>query len=85
LCVWANIILRRYTYRACLGILRLGKAYGDDRLEAACERAIAIGATSYSSLKSILKNGLDKQRVSTPGQTHLPPEHANVRGPGYYH
>jgi transposase len=72
-------------YRACLGILRLGKAYGDDRLEAACERAIAIGATSYSSLKSILKNGLDKQRVSTPGQTHLPPEHANVRGPGYYH
>ena len=72
-------------YRACLGILRLGKAYGDERLEAACERAIAIGAASYSSLKSILKNGLDKQRVSTPGQTHLPPEHANVRGPGYYH
>jgi transposase len=72
-------------YRACLGILRLGKSVGDDRLEAACERAITIGAASYSSLKSILKNGLDKKRISTPAQTSLPLEHANVRGPGYYH
>ncbi|MHB8167422.1 MAG: hypothetical protein ACYDDT_11755, partial [Sulfuricella sp.] len=53
-------------YRACLGILRFGKTFGEDRLEAACERAIAIGAMSYSSLKSILKNGLDKKRVSSP-------------------
>ena len=72
-------------YRASLGILRLGKTFGDDRLEAACERAIAIGAPSYSSLKSILTNGLDKKRVSAPAQTCLPLEHANVRGPHYYH
>ena len=72
-------------YRACLGILRLGKAYGDDRLEAACDRAIAIGAPSYSSLKSILKSGLDKKRASEPAQTCLPPDHANVRGADYYH
>lgn len=76
------------SYRSCLGILRLGKSYGDDRLEAACERALAIGATSYSSLKSILKNGLDKQRLTPPcdpAQTSLPREHANVRGATYYH
>ena len=72
-------------YRACLGILRLSKAVGDERLEGACERAINIGATSYSSVKSILKNGLDKKRVSTPAQSCLPLEHANVRGPDYYH
>ena len=73
-------------YRACLGILRLGKTYGDERLEAACERAIAISATAYSSVKSILKNGLDKKRlVSAPAQTCLPLDHANVRGPDYYH
>ena len=72
-------------YRACLGILRFGKTFGDDRLEAASERAIAIGAMSYSSLKSILKNGLDKKRASAPAQTCLPLEHANVRGPDYYH
>ena len=72
-------------YRACLGILRFGKTFGNDRLEAACERAIAIGALSYSSLKSILKNGLDKKRTSAAAQTCLPLEHANVRGPDYYH
>lgn len=72
-------------YRACLGILRFGKTFGEDRLEAACERAIAIGAMSYSSLKSILKNGLDKKRASAPAQTCLPLAHANVRGPDYYH
>ncbi len=72
-------------FRACLGILRLGKSVGDDRLEAACERAVAIGATSYSSLKSILKNGLDKRVASAPAQANLPLDHANVRGPGYYH
>jgi len=72
-------------YRACLGILRLGKTFGDDRLEAACDRALAIGAPSYSSLKSILKNGLDKKPVSAPAQTCLPLAHANVRGPHYYH
>lgn len=76
------------SYRRCLGILRLGKSYGDDRLEAACERALAIGATSYSSLKSILKNGLDTQRLTPPcdpAQTSLPREHANVRGATYDH
>jgi transposase len=72
-------------YRACLGILRLGTTYGEDRLDAACDRAIAIGAASYSSLKSILKHGLDKKQTSPPAQTCLPLEHANVRGPDYYH
>jgi transposase len=72
-------------YRSCLGILRFGKTFGDDRLEAACERAIDIGAMSYNSLKSILKNGLDKKRTSPPAQTCLPLAHANVRGPDYYH
>ena len=35
-------------FRACLGIMRLGKRYGEGRLEAACRRAIRIGACSYS-------------------------------------
>ncbi len=72
-------------YRSCLGILRLSKTYGEARLEAACERAIAISAPSFGSLKSILKHGLDKHRVATPAQTSLPLDHANVRGPAYYH
>ena len=36
-------------YRACLGILRLVRQYGAQQLEAACDRALDIGARSYSS------------------------------------
>ena len=47
-------------FRACLGIMRLGKSYGDERLEAACRRALTLGACSYKSIESILKLGLDR-------------------------
>jgi len=30
-------------FRSCLGIIRLGKSYGDERLEAACQRALTLG------------------------------------------
>lgn len=63
----------------------MSKTYGDNRLEAACERAVNINALSYGSLKSILKHGLDIKRLTAPAETCLPLEHANVRGPHYYH
>ena len=47
-------------FRAALGIMRLGKIYGPERLEAASERALRFGALSYRSLASILKCGLDR-------------------------
>ena len=71
-------------YRACLGIIRLGKAAGQDRLEAACRRALHFGTCSYRSVDSILKHRLDQQ----PLEPELPwssPDHANVRGRAYYH
>jgi transposase len=71
-------------YRSALGILRLAKAYGQDRLEAACQRAVRIQAVTYRSIASILKHGLDRQ-TATPVQASLPMDHANVRGPDYYH
>jgi transposase len=40
-------------YRSCLGILRLGKRYGNARLEAACARALTAGARSYRHVDSI--------------------------------
>jgi transposase len=72
-------------YRSCLGILRLGKHYGDERLEAACGRALALQAFSYRSVESILKTGLDRQPLlarapAVPGRPH-----ENLRGPTYYH
>lgn len=71
-------------YRACLGLLRLGERYGADRLEAASFRALRIGGTSYRSVKSILKNGLDRLPVEEQGALALPQEHENVRGAAYY-
>lgn len=71
-------------YRSCLGILSLAKTVGNARLDAACERAMAIGSPSYSSLKSILQHNLER-RSGSQAQTRLPLEHANVRGPDYFH
>lgn len=70
-------------FRSCLGIFRLAKEYGSDRVEAACGRAITLGSCSYKSVRSILKRNLDRIPVETPIETTLPP-HDNIRGAGYY-
>jgi transposase len=72
-------------YRACLGVLRMGKDYGRERLEAACQRAIDLKAPSYRFIASTLKNGLESKTDTLTAQTELPLVHANVRGPSYYH
>jgi len=71
-------------FRSCLGIMRLGQRYGDDRLEAASVRAVAIHAHSYKSVESILRAGLDGQPLKASTSTTATPAHQNVRGPGYY-
>lgn len=72
-------------YRSCLGILRLGKLHGTERLEAACERALAIGGLSYKSVEAILANGLDKRKSSGEEvPTSLQLTHENIRGADYY-
>lgn len=73
-------------YRACLGIMRMARQYGKQRLEAACARAVALGAMRYRSVASILKAGLDRQPLPEPAQPELAlPTHGNVRGSTYYH
>jgi len=84
----AEIILasRNYpqqAYRTLLGILRLGKSYTDQRLEAACGRAVAIGAQSFRSVESILKNGLDQREIHEE-EPSPPVRHDNIRGSKYY-
>jgi len=72
-------------YRSCLGVLRLGKTYGDERLEAACQRALVLGTCRYKSIDSILKHGLDQHRESLESDSPVPENHDNIRGPSYYH
>ncbi len=72
-------------FRSAMWLVRLGKTYGSGRLEAACALAIKGEATSYKSVKSILKTGLD-QHPSQPDMFQTEPiEHVNVRGCNYYH
>jgi transposase len=68
-------------YRSCLGLLRLTKEYGEVRLEAACTRALRVQAISYTSVKSILKTGLDKELAPVTATTSRPITHDNIRGP----
>jgi transposase len=70
-------------FRSCLGILRMEKTYGAQRLEAACGRGISIGAASYRSIASILKTGLDKAFLPETNPDADPIQHGNIRGRGY--
>ena len=72
-------------YNACYGVMRLGKHFGEQRLEAACARALALGTASYRSLESILKKGLDRRSLPEPTPAKEPVHHENVRGADYYH
>jgi transposase len=73
-------------FRAAAGIIRLGKRYGKERVEAACRRAYLTNAISFSSVDSILKHRLDELPLpQDTQQSSLPLFHDNVRGAGYYH
>ncbi|GGI86051.1 hypothetical protein GCM10007973_23300 [Polymorphobacter multimanifer] len=75
-------------FRACLGIVRLVKSSGQPRVEAACSRALDIGARTYGSVKSILDKGLDRAADTGPATDRTSDwsvDHPNIRGPRYYH
>jgi transposase len=71
-------------YRACLGIMRLGKTYSNERLEAASKRALELNACSFQSLKSILKQSLDRQTALPLEPERSGPRHENIRGAQYF-
>ena len=75
-------------YRACLGLLNLVKRYGEQRLEAACRRALAIGSPRRKSIVSILEAKLDQHPELLPAGAEsrptTPATHRNVRGPDYF-
>jgi len=72
-------------YKACMGIINLGRHYELERVEAAAERALRYNACSFRSMKAILASGLDKQHdePATRQQISLP-LYRNIRGKEYY-
>jgi len=72
-------------FRSCLGIFNLAKKYGNDRVDAACKRALTIKSISYRSIRSILETRLDHAPLPiTVTKAPLPMEHENLRGSSYY-
>ncbi|MFW8602474.1 IS21 family transposase [Desulfobacterota bacterium M19] len=86
--VISNILKSRpypqQSYNTCFGVMGLGKNYGNDRLEAACSRALVIGACNYRSIESILKKNLDKQQLPEAEPTQKVIKHSNIRQPSYF-
>lgn len=75
-------------YRSCQGLLKLGKIYGEKRLEQACAYGVHQGAYSKKSILSILEHKLDQLAVAADSSlgVHLSTAlHENIRGSQYYH
>lgn len=77
--------IKEHGYRMTTAMKRMQTEFGNERLDAACARAIEIGANSISSVRSILRTKLDQQ--GNPDSTHQEAafHHPNVRGADYYH
>jgi transposase len=79
-------------YRACLGVIRLEKKFGKERLAQACAKALALRSPAYRTLKSMLERGQEavplptrsEPRKALPEQLQLLANQL-VRGKGYYH
>ena len=70
------------TFNSCLGIISLGKKYGNDRLESACKLAMTVPSSNYQIIRNILKNNRDKKEISEPILNF--PTHENIRGKEAY-
>ena len=84
--VQALLVSRKHpqqAYRSCLGLLHLATRYGEERLEAACRRALPAGIHSYKGVKNILDAKLDQVEPEDPA-TVVPTAHENIRGQTYY-
>ncbi len=53
-------------------LLKLRQRYGDQRLEAACHRALRFGDPKYLTVKNILNTGQDRQPLPVPAATPTP-------------
>jgi len=68
-------------FRPAMGILRLGKSYGEERLEKASELALKHKLRRTGQINELLKKGLDKQEQKETGTVQ---NRDNIRGKSYY-
>jgi transposase len=71
-------------YRSCMALIRTAKQYGYERTEAACRRALSIGAPTRKSVEAILKRGLDRVPLEDAEAAPHIVVHENIRGGDYF-
>lgn len=69
-------------FRTCLGILKLYRGVDPGLAEAVSARALEIGALSCKNVAALLAR---KPATAKENATATLIDHANLRGPGYYH
>jgi transposase len=72
------------TYNACLGLLRLARSYGNERMETACTRALRGRTYNYRTINNILSANLDKLEEKAAPDLFSLPAHDNLRGPNAF-
>lgn len=70
--------------QACSTLQSLAKTHGEQRFEAACRRAEAIGSLTVKSIRSILQRKLKDPAPLETAQVLSLPHHANIRGASYF-
>lgn len=81
-CLLSSQVAEEQAYRSCMGVLQCAKKYGNERLEAACDKAISLNSCTYTTITTILKNGQDK--VVASAKSTSTPQHENLRGSQAY-
>lgn len=67
-------------YQSMLGLLRLRKEYGSERMEAACKRALQGYIYSYVTVVKILENNMDMAEENPAGGDYSLPKNPTARG-----
>jgi hypothetical protein len=76
--------VREQGWRSAKGLQRLGKKYGEARLEAACGHALHFGARSYKPVERLLELGREQLELPGASEQTTAVSHENVRGPDYF-
>src|SRR5271165_4057856 len=71
-------------FRTCLGILRTYRGLDPVRVEAVSARAVELGVLNCKGVASLLARKCDPA-AAKDGRPATLFDHANLRGPGYYH
>lgn len=82
--IMASRTIPEQGFRPCLGLIRLGKRYGNERVDKACSKALRLNIVGLRHIESMLMHGRDQipladARPPDPGVVH-----DNVRGAEYY-